>query len=327
LPCGDAGFVLEETLWIQGDPGRADLVEGVHLSIGEIPLESGEVVGELGCGATAQQHRADRRPVPNPVEGDLAHGGAPAVGDRVYSVEDLPGAFGVPEAVRLDASRRVLAEPAHTGRGDCPLILAGEPAPAERRPGEGPDTAVHAEGNHLELYLPAEEVVLRLQRNNWGPAVVFRSDDGSLQLPCEKVGHADVADFSCPDEAVESFQGLFDWRPRVPGMDLVEIDSFDPEPPQAGVDGAFEMDSARPAVGGVIAHCEPCLGGDSDPFDTAPLRQPAADDLLGCTAGVDVCGVDERPAGLEVGVEDCVRGLLIRLMAEGHRPQSEYADL
>jgi hypothetical protein len=104
LPCGDAGFVLEETLWIQRDPRRTDLVEGAHLSIGYIPLESGEVVGELGGGATAQQYRADRRPIPHPVEGNLAHGDAPAVGDPFHRVEDLPGAIGVPEVVCLNAS-------------------------------------------------------------------------------------------------------------------------------------------------------------------------------------------------------------------------------
>ena len=55
------------------------------------------------------------------------------------------------------------------------------------------------------------------------------------------------------------------------------------------------------------------------------LPKPASDDLLGCalrTGGrVNVGSVDQVAAALDVLIEDLAGRLLIRLLAEGHRPE------
>ena len=69
------------------------------------------------------------------------------------------------------------------------------------------------------------------------------------------------------------------------------------------------------------------LGGQHDLLPpAAALGEPAADDLLGLAAAVDVGGVEEVDAGLERRVHDLVAVGLVGLRPEVHRAEAQRAD-
>ena len=111
-------------------------------------------------------------------------------------------------------------------------------------------------------------------------------------------------------------------------MDLVQIDEVGLEPPQTGFHLGQHVLATRPSW----LLSRGCLavdfGGDDEVIAVACL-QPAAQDLLRHTLGVDVGGVDEGTAGVHKAVENLVSSGFVRLSVgtKGHRPQTQLTDL
>jgi hypothetical protein len=104
---------------------------------------------------------------------------------------------------------------------------------------------------------------------------------------------------------------------------LIEIDVIGLQPREAGLDlvaypRCRESRPVRP-----VAHGKPHLGGDNEVVAPAGPSEPATDHLLGRTRLVDVGGIDEVAAALEVAVEDHMGLVLVGLLAEGHGSQAE----
>jgi hypothetical protein len=106
---------------------------------------------------------------------------------------------------------------------------------------------------------------------------------------------------------------------------LVQVDGLDAEAAQRRVERLLQVPPRQAEVVGPVAHREPALGGEHDavPYVGGPRREPAADDLLGPAAAVDVGRVDEVAAGLDERVELRVRARLVGLRAERHRAQRQ----
>ena len=106
-------------------------------------------------------------------------------------------------------------------------------------------------------------------------------------------------------------------------MQLVEVDPVGAESPQAVLDF---LDDPAPrvaeGVGVVVVHLAVKLG--REPRRRGAPGQRLADDLLRFTARVDVGGVDEVDPGVERGVDDSNRDVVVALApgAEHHRPEA-----
>src|SRR5207302_4098235 len=102
---------------------------------------------------------------------------------------------------------------------------------------------------------------------------------GLLELPTGKVGQAKVVSLAGPYRGVEERQGFLDGRVWVPGVHLVEVDRFNPQAAEAGVEGAGQVTARQPDLVGIGTGGETSLGGEHDPLTTlgCPVGQPPTD--------------------------------------------------
>src|SRR5699024_4100810 len=108
---------------------------------------------------------------------------------------------------------------------------------------------------------------------------------------------------------------------------LVEIDVLDAQAPQRILQSGAQVTSRDAQVVGARPHGGAGLGGEHDVLRLLGVGgQPATDDLLGDPGAVDVGGVEEVAADLDVGAHDLVGGRLVGLFAEGHRAQGQRRD-
>ncbi len=103
---------------------------------------------------------ATRRPLEQPVEGDLRHGLAGLPGDLVEGVDD-PVDVLVGDR-RPDVGHELALEPAGLRQRLAAADLAGEPAPAERAPDDRADLLVEGQRHQLPLVVAADQRVIGL---------------------------------------------------------------------------------------------------------------------------------------------------------------------
>ncbi len=135
---------------------------------------------------------------------------------------------------------------------------------------------------------------------------------------------AEAADLALVDEIGERAERLVDVGARVRTVDLVEVDPVGLQAPQRVLDLVDDPAPRVPAVVWVIAHRHVRLRGQHDVVTPAPGER-FADDLLRFAGGVDIGGVDEVDAGVERGVDDPDRLVVIGLApgAEHHRAEAQ----
>ena len=112
-------------------------------------------------------------------------------------------------------------------------------------------------------------------------------------------------------------------------MQPVQVDVVGLQPAERLLAGRHHgLARAASAVGVARVHIAEELGGDHEPVPLGLiLADVVADDLLGVALGVDVRGVEEVPAALDVGVHDPVGLIHIRpptpILAEGHGAKAQ----
>ena len=116
------------------------------------------------------------------------------------------------------------------------MVLAGEPPAPERRPGQEPEALGLAGRDDFPLDLAHEEVVLGLQGDRTGEPAKLGYVDDLLYLPAREVGEPYIVDFPRPHGVVQRPQRLFEGGERVVGVDLVQVDAFDAEAAERGID-------------------------------------------------------------------------------------------
>jgi hypothetical protein len=127
------------------------------------------------------------------------------------------------------------------------------------------------------------------------------------------------------DEVRQRGQRLLDLHVRIVAVDLIEVDPVGVQPPQGVLDRPHDPAPGAAAAVGVVAHRVEELRGEDDVV--APALERLADDLLGLAGAIDVRGVDEVDPGVERGVDDPDRLLVIRVApgAEHHRAETQLA--
>jgi hypothetical protein len=136
----------------------------------------------------------------------------------------------------------------------------------------------------------------------------------------------DVADLALADEVGEGAEGLLDVGVGTRAVNLVEVDPVGVEPPERVLDGPDDPASGAALTVRVIAHSAVELGGQDDVVATA--SDGLADDLFGFTLGIDVGSVDEIDTGVEGGVDDADRLVVVGVApgAEHHGAEAQLAD-
>ena len=182
--------------------------------------------------------------------------------------------------------------------------LARQPAAGQRAPGDHAHAVLAAGGQHVGLDAAGEDRVGRLLADEALEAALAGDPLGLHDLR-RRVGRgADVAHLALGHEVGQRAERLVVVGPRVPAVDLVEVDPVGLQALQRGLDLAHDP---APRVAGlvrVVAHRAVELGGEDDVVAPVVGGQRLADDLLGLAARVDVGGVDEVDARVERPVDD-----------------------
>ena len=212
-------------------------------------------------------------------------------------------------------------------------VLAAEHAALERRPRRDAEAELARHRHQLLLDGALEQRVLDLQPDERRPAAEARDHVGLGDLPRRRVRNAEVAHLARAHEVLERRHRLLDRRVHVPVVQPVEVDVVGLQAPQrlARTRRSIDLRPEPPPFGSpgyrlplnLVAMTEPVAPGRVAP-------DVVADDLLGVALGVEVGGVDEVAAELEVSIDDLLRLLDARapaeVFAERHRAEAERAD-
>ncbi len=210
-------------------------------------------------------------------------------------------------------------------------VLAGEEAAGERAPGADAEAARAGGGQVLALDAALDERVLELQGGGSGDSVRLGQRRRPGDVPGGHVREAKIADFAGAHQVAERPQHLLNGRDAIPDVQPVEVDVVGAQPAQRALERAINVLAA--VAGGVhvawFATVEGELGGEHQPVAQAAVGDVAAQQLLATPAPVDIGGVDEISASVDIGVED---GLGDRVGgapargAEGHGTEGERVD-
>jgi hypothetical protein len=108
---------------------------------------------------------------------------------------------------------------------------------------------------------------------------------------------------------------------------LVEVDPICAQPPQRRLDRLHDPAARATTAVRIVAHRHEELGRQDDIVAAAP--ECLADDLLRLAGRLDVGGVDEVDSGVERGMDDPDRVVVVGVApgAEHHRAEAELRDL
>ena len=147
--------------------------------------------------------------------------------------------------------------------------------------------------------------------------------DRVREEPGREVRGAHGADLARAHEAVERLERVLERDVRVGRVELVEVDVVDPEAAQARVAGGADPVRLQPGPAGVADGHADLRGQD---HLVAAALQPGRERPLAEAVAVDVGGVDQRPAGIDEGVQHPVRVVLRGLAAHEHGAEGDARD-
>ncbi len=201
----------------------------------------------------------------------------------------------------------------------------------QRRPRDQAEAVVLGGRDDLQLDGALQQVVDRLLAGETEEVAGLRALLRLGDVPAGEVAGADVDDLALGDQHLHRLPDLLPGSRPVDVVHLVEVDVVGLQPPQAGIDGAPDVERGELALVGPLPHVAVQLGGEDGPLAAAAaLREPAADDLFGAALvlgpAVDVGGVEEVDALLVGGVHDLVGVGLFGVRAEVHGAQAQAGD-
>ena len=92
------------------------------------------------------------------------------------------------------------------------------------------------------------------------PAVLFGRVERLGELPGGHAAGSEVAYFAGADETIKRFQRFFNWRGKVPAVDLIQVDIVHFEAAQGILAGLDDMFTAQPPSVRTITHGPVDLG-------------------------------------------------------------------
>ncbi len=171
-----------------------------------------------------------------------------------------------------------------------------------------------------------------LHRAEPGPAVCVGAVLSLGELPGIHGARADVPGLSGPDHVLECLHGLLDRRGPVPAVDLVQVHVVHVQAAEGGVDRRHDVLAGQAAVILTRPHRAIHLGCDDNLVTAEELAEQAAGRDLARSVGIDVCGIEERDAAVGRGLDDWLRGVLVKcprpvaVVAVAHHPEANPRD-
>ncbi len=151
------------------------------------------------------------------------------------------------------------------------------------------------------------------------------------RVPRGDIRQPDVPDLAGPHQIVERAHDFLHGSQHVPGVHEIEIDVVGSESAQRAFERAQNVLAAIASgirVVGLGAEAE--FGGDHDLVPQIALANELTDPGFADPVGVEVSGIDEIAATVDVPIEDLPGRVLVGsptpVGAEGHRAQGEAAD-
>ena len=159
-----------------------------------------------------------------------------------------------------------------------------------------------AQGQHLILFFPVNQVVVILHGDEARPAVLLLERQRLGKLSGMHGRGADIARFAGFHHLVQRFERLFNRGGIVPAVDLQQVDIVHPETAQAVVDGAQDLRPGKSfrQIADLVIH----LGGDNHLVTAGKVAQGAANDLFAAAVGVAICGIEEVDAAVNGALDD-----------------------
>ena len=211
--------------------------------------------------------------------------------------------------------------------GERPPVLAGQHAPAERRPGDEARAERLDGRHHVALDLSLEQRVLHLHRGELGVTVRPELRGGVARLPCRVVRQADVPRPPARECLAHRRDGLLERGVRIWRLDEEEVHVIGAEPLERGVERAEQPAPRRVDDTPGRRRADPALGAQDDLVAGDDRAEQGADDLLARTGRIGRGCVDERPSGLAEVLELLRRVLRVRVQSPRHRAEPEHRDV
>jgi hypothetical protein len=300
------------------------LLESLDLLVGQGQLLGRDRGVEVIKLRRADDRRSDAGLVEEPGERDLRGRNTARLRHLGSPLDDIEVDLGLVEGVREGIGLRAFG---HTIPRPC--AAAGEHAPGQRTPRDHADTLVDALRDHLALLLAVDQVVVVLHRDEAGA----RGGLSLGELPREHAARADVARFPGLDHILQRVHRLLDRSPRIPPVDLVEVDVVELQPRERSVDRGQNM-LAREPLAVLPGHRAAVDLGREDVLlaHAEELSQQASRDHLALAAVVDVGGVEERNPAIDRPAENRLRLALVKrpraalVLAVAHHPEAHPGD-
>ena len=286
------------------------------------------VVVELRHGARTDDGAGDAGTVHGPAQRNLRDAAPLRAGKCVQFVEQQVGVL-----------VQVLAVGAHAGaavvlRAVGAAELPAEDAAAERAPGRDAHPFVHGHRDELGLHGALEQAVLDLQRHQRRAAVLAREGLRQCADPGRVIAQADVPHLALPHQLLHAAHQFLDGGVAIPEVAPEEVDVVGLQASQRvmhRVHHGLGAAAAAIRVHGPEVAAE--LGGDDHAIalpGAGPGTEVVPEDPLAVSLGVDVGGVDEVAAHLQVTRDHRIArghvGAESPFMAEGHRTEADRVD-
>ena len=182
--------------------------------------------------------------------------------------------------------------------------MFGQPAAGQGTVRRHGDVLLPAEGGHLPLLLPEDQVVVALYRHELGKALPLRQGVCLAQLPGKAVGDADISGLALPHHLVQTIHDVIERRLVVPHMVDIQVHMVHAQVLQALLQQAADMLLSGHAGGDLLIGPGKELGGHHDLIPPGEVPQGPAQVLLAGTALIADGGVEEVDVQLQPPPDD-----------------------
>ena len=155
------------------------------------------------------------------------------------------------------------------------------------------DVLLPAEGCHLPLLFPENQVIVTLDGDKFGKALFLRQGVGLAELPCKAVGDADIPGFACLHGVVQSLHDVIKGRLVIPHVIDVQVHIVHPQVLKALVQHPPDMLLAADALRDLLIGTGKKLGGHHHLVSLGKIPEGTTYILFAGTALVADGGVKE----------------------------------
>ena len=182
--------------------------------------------------------------------------------------------------------------------------MFGQPAAGQGTIRRHGDVLLPAEGGHLPLLLPEDQVVVALHRDEPGKALFFRQGVCLAQLPGEAVGDADIPGLALLHHLIQTVHDVIEGRLVVPHVVDIQVHVVHPQVLQAPLQQPADVLLSGDARHNLLIGAGEKFGGHHHLVPLGKVPESPAQILLAGAALVADGGVEEVDPQLQAAPDD-----------------------